>query len=243
MSDSSSGGPEAVSVPLRSIRIGGTVVEYDDSVLEPRPWTVLQSRWAAELSDEVPDGPILELCCGAGHIGLEAARLTRRPLVQVDRSEAACRLARHNARHRSRSEVTPSVDVQHLDLDEVVGWDRRFPIVLCDPPYIPTGDCPQFDEDPIEAIDGGSDGLALLRRCLAAIDHVLAEGGVALVQVRGAAQAAGLAPYVPRTLVVTEARQHDPERAVLALRRAGAGRPHAPNRAEAENPNQEGATA
>src|SRR5690606_34915582 len=73
-----------VPPPTRSVVIGGLTIAYDDRVLEPRPWTVLQSRWAAELARDVPPGPILELFAGVGHIGLVAATACGRELVQVD---------------------------------------------------------------------------------------------------------------------------------------------------------------
>ncbi|NLE98960.1 MAG: methyltransferase, partial [Propionibacterium sp.] len=64
-------------------------IEYDERVLAPRPWTRMQSEWAAEIALRAPDGPVLELCSGAGHIGLEAARLSGRALVCVDQNPAA----------------------------------------------------------------------------------------------------------------------------------------------------------
>ena len=75
----------------------GLRIEYDDRVLAPRPWTAAQSRWAAELIRMAPPGPVLELCSGAGHIGLLAVTLAPRSLVCVDADAAACRYLRRNA--------------------------------------------------------------------------------------------------------------------------------------------------
>ena len=72
-------------------------VGYDDTVLAPRPWTIVQSRHAAALLDGRPEGPLLELHCGAGHIGQAAALWSGRSLVQVDDDPAACAWARRNA--------------------------------------------------------------------------------------------------------------------------------------------------
>ena len=83
------------------IVFGPIVVEYDDRVLVPRPWTLAQSAWAAELATGRGTGPILELYCGAGHIGLAAARLSGRSLVQVDDSAHACAWATRNAERLS----------------------------------------------------------------------------------------------------------------------------------------------
>ena len=44
----------------------GLAIAYDERVLEPRPWTALQSRWAAELVGEASDARLLELKSPAG---------------------------------------------------------------------------------------------------------------------------------------------------------------------------------
>jgi methylase of polypeptide subunit release factors len=84
-------------VKVRSCEFGPLRVVFDDTVLEPRPWTVLQSRHAARLLEDLPPGPLLELHCGAGHIGQAAAVWSARPLVQIDDDPSACRWARDNA--------------------------------------------------------------------------------------------------------------------------------------------------
>mgnify|MGYP006200852771 CR=1 FL=1 len=81
----------------RTLSFGPLRIAYDDRVLEPRPWTFAQSQWAAEILRDTPPGPILELCSGAGQIGLAAALLTGRDVVLVDASEAACEISVRNA--------------------------------------------------------------------------------------------------------------------------------------------------
>ena len=76
----------------RFVDFGGLRIEYDARVLAPRAWTAAQSRWAAELIRTAPPGPVLELCAGAGHIGLLAVTLAPRPLVCVDNGRRGMRL-------------------------------------------------------------------------------------------------------------------------------------------------------
>ena len=57
----------------RTTRFGPLDIEYDERVLEPRAWTLAQSEWAAQLLTGAGDEPLLELCAGAGQIGLAAA--------------------------------------------------------------------------------------------------------------------------------------------------------------------------
>ena len=84
-------------MPTETMTFGPLVVAFDERVLRPRPWTLLQASWAAELAVGAPAGPILELCSGAGHIGQAAAVLSGRGLVQVDVDPHACALAEANA--------------------------------------------------------------------------------------------------------------------------------------------------
>ena len=68
----------------QSVDFEGLRIEYDEHVLAPRPWTAAQSRWAAELIRVAPPGPVLEVCSGAGHIGLLAVT-ARTPVAGVRR--------------------------------------------------------------------------------------------------------------------------------------------------------------
>lgn len=208
----------------RRITFGPLVVTFDDAVLHPRPWTLVQAAWVDELDREgaLPPGPILELCCGAGHIGQAAAAFTGRALVQVDVDPHACALARANAEANGLGAV---VEVRHRDLGAAVDvtGGERFPVVLADPPYVPTDEVGSWPDDPALAIDGGdAEGLALPRRCVAVAAGCLAAGGVVLLQAKGAAQIEALGPDLGAAgLVVDALREEDEERAVALLRRPG----------------------
>ncbi len=160
---------------------------YDDSVLAPRAWTIVQSHQAATLADGMPDGPMLELHCGAGHIGQAAAYWARRPLVQVDDNPAACEWARRNAATNDVQAEVRCVRIE--DLDEP---DGTFALVLADPPYVPSAEIGRFLEDPAHAIDGGDDGLDGVRACLPVAARLTRPGGMVVLQVRGPEQADAL---------------------------------------------------
>ena len=170
---------------------GGLRVEYDARVLAPRPWTAAQSRWAAELIRAAPPGPVLELCAGAGHIGLLAVTLAPRPLVCVDNSAVACGFLRRNA-----ALAGIAVDVREGPMDGVLDDGEEFAVIVADPPWVPTADVSRFPEDPVTAIDGGQDGLELARSCLDVIDRHLAVHGSALLQVGPLDQARSVAALV-----------------------------------------------
>jgi methylase of polypeptide subunit release factors len=191
----------------RSIDFDGLTIAYDDRVLEPRPWTTVHSAWAAELAADLPAGPILELCCGAGHIGLAAARRSGRALVQVDVNPAAVELARRNAAANGLAE---RCTVVHADLTEwrpgAAGLDA-VPLVVADPPYVPSGDVARFPDDPTVAIDGGADGLDLLSPLARIGEAALRPGGSMLVQLASPEQADVAAGSVG-TLVEVDRRTH-----------------------------------
>jgi release factor glutamine methyltransferase len=214
-----------VSLPVAPPRtrrwslFGPLVVEYDDRVLAPREWTLQQSRWATQLAAELPAGPILELCAGAGHIGLAAAVLSRRPLVQVEANPVAAEYAVRNAESAGWRR---RVDIRVASVDNALAPGERFPVIIADPPYLPSDSVDQWPEDPPEAIDGGPDGLRLVRQCLAVAAAHVADGGVVLLQTAGSEQNDAIAEYLRTSslgLVVADVWSHDDQRSVLLLRR------------------------
>jgi methylase of polypeptide subunit release factors len=176
---------------------GPLLIEYDERVLVPRPWTEMQSRWAAQLLPGVPDGPVLELCAGPGHIGLLAIEESERMLVQVDAHPVACTYARRNA---ARAGLGDRVEVRLGMLEAVLGPAERFALVIADPPWVPSAEVTDHPDDPLLAIDGGIDGLALVRTCLEVIGRHLLPGGAAVLQVGDGGQADAVQKFVEARL-------------------------------------------
>ena len=165
------------AITPQAVDFEGLRIEYDEHVLAPRPWTAAQSHWAAELIRMAPPGPVLEVCSGAGHIGLLAVTLAPRSLVCVDADPAACSYLRRNA-----AAARLPVVVREGRMDEVLHQEERFAVIIADPPWVATNDVARFPEDPVSAIDGGADGLDLVRSCLVVIDRHLAAAGSAVLQ-------------------------------------------------------------
>ena len=196
------------------LAFGPLSIAFDDRVLRPREWTAAQSAWATDLMATAPDGPVLELCSGAGHIGLLAVLRSARPLVCVDASSVACDYARANA---AAAGIADRVEIREGRLEDAVRDDERFPVVIADPPWVPAAETGQFPEDPLTAIDGGSDGLDVARAVLAVIDRHLATGGSAVLQLGTTAQVDVLKAepcLAEGRLTVVEVREE--ERGVLA---------------------------
>lgn len=194
---------------VRAVDFEGLRIEYDERVLEPRPWTARQSHWAAELIRAAPPGPVLEVCSGAGHIGLLAVTLAPRSLVCVDADPTACAYLRRNAAHAGIR-----VDVREGRMDEVLEADERFAVVIADPPWVTSDEVGRYPEDPLTAIDGGADGLDLVRSCLAVIDGHLVDGGHALLQT-GPDQPAAVTALVAAYDALSVAEVREEERGAL----------------------------
>lgn len=201
------------------IDFGPVQVGFDGSVLRPRPWTLAQSEWAAELASA--GEPLLEVGCGAGHIGLAAAVLSGSPLVQVDRDPTACRWAGFNATAGSCGD---RAEQRCGTAAEVLAAGELFDVVIADPPYVPSDEVLLYPEDPPGAIDGGPDGLQKVRSFLRDIAGHVAPGGSVLLQVRGAGQVAQLDGWLAHPssppLVLAEARFYGDLRAVVRLQLA-----------------------
>lgn len=174
-----------------SMAFGSLTISYDDRVLEPRPWTADQSRWAAEILADAPDGPVLELCSGAGQIGLLTIALVPRQLVCVDLNPAAVELTLANAEAGGLGHL---VEVREGRIGDVLREGETFPVIVADPPWVPRAETGRYPEDPLLAIDGGDDGLDVARACVAAIAAHLAPGGSAVLQLGTREQAEALAP-------------------------------------------------
>ena len=174
------GAPAPATAPVVEIAdFGGLTVAFDERVLRPREWTVMQSQWARELLPTLPDGDVLELCAGVGHIGLCAVLGSERRLLMVDASEVACRYAGLNTQH---ARLSQQVDIRCGPMERCLDPRERFALVIADPPWVPSGSCDAFPEDPLHAIDGGADGLDLARTVLQVIGTHLLPWGAALLQ-------------------------------------------------------------
>lgn len=202
------------------VDFGGLTISYDDSVLEPRGWTLHQSLWGVQLLPEVPEGPVLELCSGAGQIGLALAARSTRRLVCVDASPAA---ASYTASNAEAAGLGDRVEIRLERMSEALESGERFPLIIADPPWVRRSETSRFPDDPLSAIDGGDDGLELARDCVILIGRHLADGGAALLQVGSTDQVQSLGPTLRSAGVdVVETRVFGERGALVLLARSAA---------------------
>ena len=100
-------------------------------------------------------------------------------------------------------------------ISEVLAPGEMFPLIIADPPWVRRSETDRFPEDPLLAIDGGDDGLGIVRECLEAITGHLDPEGVALLQLGTTDQVAAVATLLEDSdLAVGEVREYG-DRGVL----------------------------
>jgi release factor glutamine methyltransferase len=187
----------------------GLRIAVDPGVFIPRRRTELLVREAAALARQPgPTTVVVDLCCGSGAVGAAlAVVLGRIELHAVDLDPAAVRCARRNV-------AAAGGQVYEGDLYEPLppALRGRVDVLAANAPYVPTGEVPLLpaearDHEPLLALDGGADGLDILRRVAAEAPRWLAPGGHLLIEtserqapeITGAVARAGLAPQLARS--------------------------------------------
>ena len=166
-------------------------------VLVPRPETETLVEWALALL--LPAGAggksVIDVGTGSGCIAcaLAAARPDLR-VVGVDISPAAVRLARENAFALA---LNDRVTVVESDLFGSLAGSR-FDLVVANPPYLPapilSGLAPEVVVyEPSLALDGGVDGLRVIRRLVAEAPARLMPGGTLALETAGSAHVTEIA--------------------------------------------------
>ncbi|MBC7629903.1 class I SAM-dependent methyltransferase [Aeromicrobium sp.] len=206
-----------------TIDFGGLAIEFDDTILRPRAWTAEQSAWAVEVLADGPPGPVLELCTGAGHIGLLSVLGNGRHLVAVDANPDACAYARKNA---VAAGLAAQVDVRVGLVEGALRPDERFAAVIADPPWVPHDRVGVYPEDPLLAIDGGLDGLDIARSCVEVAGQHLADGASLILQLGATVQAESirewLASHHALGMSVVAVRVHPGQGVLLRIVRTAA---------------------
>ena len=174
----------------------------DARVLVPRPDTeTLVEEAQARLktpgtpgTPETPNEPgaaaprIADVGTGSGALAITLAKLrTDAAVFASDLSPPALEVARANAER-----LTAAVTFVEGDLAAPLAAHAPFSLIVANLPYIPTGELASLPLDvrtePALALDGGADGLDLVRRLVADAPALLAPGGALALEI-GAGQA------------------------------------------------------
>ncbi|MGL4461479.1 MAG: peptide chain release factor N(5)-glutamine methyltransferase [Planctomycetia bacterium] len=175
--------PETETLVAEAIRFARPQGRRKKSLLPP------DETSAAAPEEPEPASPVKRfLDVGAGSGAVALAILHELPDVRgtaVDCSPEALAVARGNA---EALKLADRLSLFASDLFAAVPKDEPFDLVVSNPPYIATGAIAGLsatvrDFEPRLALDGGADGLAVLRRLVADAPAYLRPGGLLLMEI------------------------------------------------------------
>jgi len=166
----------------------GLPLNISQDVLVPRADTeVLAERGIQRAKQAGEGGRVLDLCAGSGCVGLAvAANVPECRVVLGELSEGAIRICKQNVRRNNLNARVTCLSVNAMEPPSASLWD--FDVIVCNPPYIPTGDISGLDVsvkdyEPHMALDGGEDGLDFYRYIAEKWKPALRLGGTLIFEV------------------------------------------------------------
>lgn len=167
----------------------GLDFDITPDVLIPRPETELLVEKAIAWLQETPmRRTVADVGTGSGAIAVTiAVNVPNTRILATDISYTALEVAKKNA---IKVEVNNQIDFVQCDLLPPhlteQPTDRRFDLICANLPYIPTSTLrklPIFGREPTLALDGGEDGLELIRHLLNIAPEWLAPNGMILLEI------------------------------------------------------------
>ncbi|MDR2601272.1 MAG: peptide chain release factor N(5)-glutamine methyltransferase [Spirochaetaceae bacterium] len=153
-------------------------LKVNNSVLVPRPETETLVEAVLDFIDQEENKPeirFLDVCCGSGAIALAVKQ--ERPKASVfasDVSRAALKVAKKNARLNN-------LKVSFIQSDVFSGISGTFDCIASNPPYVPHGMLQSLSKEvqnePLIALDGGEDGLKIIKTLIKESPKKLKKGG------------------------------------------------------------------
>jgi release factor glutamine methyltransferase len=182
---------ECVAYILGKKEFRGLDFMVSPAVLVPRPDTEILVEAALAGIDGIPP-PVraLDLCTGSGAAAI-ALKHERPPadITASDISEAALEIAKINAARLlgNTGADAHALHITFIKSDLFENIPERFNLITANPPYIPSDEidrlAPEVRMEPRTALDGGRDGLALIRRIIAEAPRRLFPDGSLLLEI------------------------------------------------------------
>jgi len=165
----------------------------DKRALIPRKETEILGRRALEISKEISQHKkkvtVIDVCCGAGNLGLAIALLNPNTIVySADLSSDAVELAQENI---SFLNLNNRVQVYQGDLLSAFETDKyynKINLIVCNPPYISSTKATKMNSEissnePILAFDGGMLGTKIIQKLIQEAPKFLAKNGWVIFEV------------------------------------------------------------
>jgi release factor glutamine methyltransferase len=182
-------GGECVAYILGKKEFRGLEFLVNKSVLVPRPDTEVLVEAILKKCVNA-DGAVketirvLDLCTGSGAVAISLKH--EMPDIEVraaDISSEALETAIANAK---RHQMAESIRFYRGHLFEALPSELTFHVIVSNPPYIPSAElnrlAPEVQREPRLALDGGKDGLAIIREIIDRAPDYLEQGGVLLLE-------------------------------------------------------------
>jgi release factor glutamine methyltransferase len=189
----------------------GLEFRVDPRVLIPRPDTETLVGVALKRTETHSlYGKALDLCTGSGCVAIAISKArTTWQLLATDASQDALAVARNNA---ERLGALHNLTLRHSDLFDQIEA-TALDLITCNPPYIPAAEIAGLAPDirnfePRLALDGGDDGLQIIRRIVTHAKPFLSPGGVLAMEV-GAGQASAVSALFEAAQYSEIERQRD----------------------------------
>lgn len=166
----------------------GVPIIVNRDVLIPRVDTeVLVETAVCSLRGRKMDARVIDLCTGSGCVGCAIAKeLPATRVTLADNSKPALAVAKQNI---LANKLNPRVTCVEIDaLSNPPLMLGSFDLLVCNPPYIPTEDIKTLDDsvkkyEPVQALDGGEDGLEFYRAILKNWRTTIRKGGLMMFEV------------------------------------------------------------
>ncbi|XP_022901452.2 MTRF1L release factor glutamine methyltransferase [Onthophagus taurus] len=158
-----------------------------EPVFIPRPETEQIVDLALNECNDVSE--ILELCCGSGAISIALLKMNPNiKIIAIDKSNEACALTEENAKIHGVFNRLRVINKEILEENVSQLILKKFKLIVSNPPYIPTGDIEYLQPEirlyeDRDALDGGNDGLDLIKLVLKVSSNILETGGKVILEV------------------------------------------------------------
>lgn len=166
----------------------GVPFDITRDVLIPRPDTEVMAEAAVELFRNRNGKPrILDLCAGSGCVGISlAVHMPGATVVLVDNDRKALSVCRRNIQKNRTDTRVMCIEADVTKKPPILLG--RFDLITCNAPYIPTAEIETLDAsvkdyEPYQALDGGEDGLDIIRPVISMWKSVLKDNGSIMLEV------------------------------------------------------------
>ncbi|XP_067952081.1 MTRF1L release factor glutamine methyltransferase-like [Watersipora subatra] len=193
---------ELCALRLRRIPVQYVIKEWDfrDLVLEMQPPVLIPRPETEELithignyqtiQDLSPPRRILEIGCGSGAVIISLAKEYPESFCMgLDQCAVACELTRRNAMKHDTALSVKNIEFNDTTVEGEEVFQSKYDMIVSNPPYVPTIDLESLSpeilqyEDVAGALDGGQEGLDVIKSILRNASRILTSDGLLWLEV------------------------------------------------------------